>query len=268
MSAPRVSVVMSVYNGSGLLGQAVESLLKQSFVDFELIIIDDKSTDGSLDIISKLAQLDGRIRVIKNDINLGLTKSLNVGIRASVAEYVARMDADDISYADRLLNQVDFLDNNRDCGLVGSWAKVINERGEFIRDLKYPTDHQSVCADLIKYNPFVHSSIMMRKKILEGVGLYDEGYKYAQDYELYFRLSKTCQLANLPLFLVASRVNEGSITSRSNRKQTLCAVRARMSAIRSGLYPITSLVYLSRPIIGLIVPITMRNFVKKLIYKA
>ncbi len=262
----KLSVIMSVYNGSRFLRQAIESILNQSFTDFEFIIIDDASTDSSLEIISGLVIKDERIKVLKNPQNIGLTKSLNKALTEAKGEYIARIDADDFSYPERFKVQVDFLDKNKNIGLVGTWAKIIDGQDEVLREIHNFTEPSDLKKVLIKYNPFFHSSIMIRKSVLVEVGLYDENYQFAQDYELYFRIAQKSDLANISKTLIVYRQTDNSITGKKNRKQLGYVIKAKLKAIKSGQYPKSALVYLIRPVVSWCVPSSLKRCSKRLFY--
>ncbi len=247
---PKVSVIMSVYNGHPFLNQAIESILKQNFTDFEFIIVDDCSSDSSLKIISNYRELDSRIRIITNEQNYGPMKSANIGIKEARGEYIARIDSDDISYPKRLSSQVDFLDKNLDFGLVGSWGDIINSDNTVLRQIKMIVESDDIKNKLIKYNPFFHSAIMFRKEIVDNIGLYDEGFRLAGDYEFYFRVIEKYKVANLPESLIAYRVHENSLTGKKRRKQLSYAIRAKWRAIRRGQYPIYFFFYLLKSCIA------------------
>ncbi len=263
----KVSVIMSVYNGSSFLDQSIESVLKQTFTDFELLIIDDASTDSSFGIIFTWAEKDQRIKIIRNEQNIGLTRSLNKAVGLSTGEYVARIDADDICHPERLVKQVEYLDTQLSVGLVGSWAYKIDELGKTLGQLKYPADSNVIKQKLIRSNLFIHSSIMVRSKLLNNVGGYNSDFRYAQDYDLYFRLLNICELSNIPEFLISSRYSGGSITRSKNRRQTVCAIKARIRAIRSGLYPFYSYIYLARPILGMLIGPDVKRLLVRLSFK-
>jgi glycosyltransferase involved in cell wall biosynthesis len=263
---PKVSVILCVYNGAQFLAEAIESVLKQTFTDFEFIILDDKSTDSSLHIISDFAHRDSRIKIIKNVQNIGLTKSLNIACRVANGQYLARIDADDVCLLERLVRQVAFLDANPNCALVGSWVEIIDEAGNILRTVKYPTGSKDLKKDLIKYNPFFHSSIIMSKDAFYSIGLYNEEFRFAQDYELYFRIAKKYDIANLPEVLISYRESKGTITSVKNRQQISCVIRAKYKAIRDRQYPIWSSVYLLRSCLAWLLPVQIKKGIKRLIH--
>lgn len=266
MSELKVSILMPVYNGESHLKEAIDSILAQSFRDFEFLIIDDGSTDETLDILNEYVRKDERVRVIINKENIGLTKSLNKGIHLANGKYIARMDADDISNPDRLKLQVEFLETNLDHGLVGSWSLEMDEKGnksDVGREL--PVESEKLVKDLISYNPFFHSSIMMRKNIFEKTGLYNEEWKYAQDYELYFRISRFYKIANLPFYLMAQRRSPYSISQRKSRAQAFFAAKARMKAVRKGFYSKWAYLYVLRAYIGWLLPKWLKGYIRRVL---
>ncbi len=265
MEKPKVSVIMSVYNGEEFLKDSILSVLNQIYKDFEFVIIDDASTDNSLEILKNFQKNDSRIKIINNKENLGLTKSLNKAILISSGEYIARLDAGDISLPERIEKQVAFLDNNKDVGLVGSWMYIINTKGETIDEIKYPTNNKEIKEDLIKYNPLVHSSIMFRRSVAHRVNFYDENYKYAQDYNFYFKLSPYTKFANLPMSLVKYRKMPNSITSTKNKKQMSFANRARVYAISEGQYGKFNYIYILKNFLVSLIPTKIKFFIKDLI---
>jgi len=193
-SNPKVSVIMSVYNGEKYLEEAIKSILDQTFQDFEFLIVDDGSSDRTPLILDEYKRKDQRIRIIKNPENIGLTKSLNKAIKEAKGEYIARQDVDDISLPQRLEKQVYFMENNRKIALLGSAVGIIGEENDILRK-KVQCPKNQLTKRLKKRNFFVHGSLMIRKNILERVGFYDEEMKMAQDYELSLRISKVAPIA-------------------------------------------------------------------------
>lgn len=212
MQAKKISVVMPVFNARSYLAEAITSVLEQTFVDFEFIIIDDCSTDGSSEIISKFATVDKRIRTIRNKINggaKGFAKNLNLGINLAECDYIARFDADDVCYKDRLQTQFEYLESNKHVELVGCSVDIINEDSKVQYSVYPAADPANI---LLKRNEIFHPTIMFRK----GVNLYREKMLYCEDYDLYLRfLSEKKEMRNLPEVLLKYRVLTGSI-SRSN----------------------------------------------------
>lgn len=216
-SLPAVSVLLPVFNGAPYLAEAISSILEQSWGNFELIIINDGSTDGSGDIAKRFA--DSRIRYFEQK-NAGLAATLNRGIGLARGAYIARQDADDISKPERFARQLAYLEANPDCGMVGSWADLLREGDAKTLVLKHPTDSTMIKTDLLFDNPFVHSSIMMRKNSLQEVGGYteDPARQPPEDYELWSRFARRYDLANLPEALVIYREVPGSISRSADQK--------------------------------------------------
>ncbi|MFX1384034.1 MAG: glycosyltransferase family 2 protein [Promethearchaeota archaeon] len=180
----KISVIMSVHNSEKFVSKAIESILNQTFKDFEFIIIDDGSIDNSYEITKKYLEIDKRVKLIRNKLNLGLTKSLNKGLKLSKGKYIARQDADDISLTNRLERQLMFLQSNPEyafCGCNGTLKRSGNEIVKFF-DYKALKKHQ------IKENCITHPTIMIKKDIFEKYGYYNEKLTYGQDFELWCRL--------------------------------------------------------------------------------
>jgi glycosyltransferase involved in cell wall biosynthesis len=206
-----VTVLMSVYNGERYLREAIESILNQTFADFEFLIVNDGSTDASQSIIA--AYDDPRIRLVNNPTNIGLAKSLNRGMRLAKGMFVARQDADDISEPERLERQTKFLQDNPQIALVGSWYREIEANGRLRDQVRLPADQTELQWALLFYCPFVHSGVMLRKTLFwQEIGLYNEAFLYAEDHELWLRTSRHHLLTNYPAYLVRYRLNPHSMS--------------------------------------------------------
>ncbi len=211
---PKVSVLMSVFNGDRYLKQAIDSILNQSLIDFEFVIVDDGSSQATKEILA--AQKDPRIQLIINPLNLGLTKSLNIGLAACRGKYVARMDCDDISCPNRLLKQVDYLESNEEIAVVGSQVEYIDSNGNrrggrYWSRLLEPDELRWQC---MFESPFVHSTVMMRTKIIrDTLGGYDENVQTSQDHELWSRVVDKFDCANLNEQLLKFRTHQESVSS-------------------------------------------------------
>jgi len=212
---------MSVYNGERYLREAINSILNQTFRDFEFLIINDGSTDGTAEILKSYD--DHRIKIINNKENLGLTMSLNKGLRLARGEYIARMDADDISELKRLKKQVEFLDMHSSIGVAGINSYLIDERGNILTKMERPTSHEKIMSKILGENQMVHGSLMLRKNLLETCGYYNEGLTFAQDYELLLRLSTVTGLANLSEYLHQWRKNTSAGISVTKRQEQIVA---------------------------------------------
>jgi glycosyltransferase involved in cell wall biosynthesis len=184
-----ISVLMSVYNGKQYLNAAMDSILKQTYADFEFIIIDDGSTDGSLEVLRNYAGIDNRIVLIENKSNIGLPGSLNKGIKIARGKYIARQDADDISALNRLETQLKYAQENSDVDIIGSDCYIIDMDGSIVcitDDYSKITDYKSKL--LNRRAIFPHGSAFIKKDILIKAGLYDTRFYYSQDGELWLRL--------------------------------------------------------------------------------
>jgi len=201
---PKVSVIMPVFNEEDFVGDTIESVLNQTFGNFEFIIINDGSTDGTQDILENYARKDERITILTNENNMGLTRSLNRGIENSKGKYIARIDAGDICHPNRLEKQVKFLDKNRDVYIVGSYHYWINENGRIIGKYKFPTGRKQIKKNLFGFVSIAaHPTLMIRRELFEKTGLYDISYSTSMEYELYIRTIKNgWEIVNLPEFLV------------------------------------------------------------------
>jgi glycosyltransferase involved in cell wall biosynthesis len=261
----KVSVVMAVFNGEKYLREAIESILNQTLRDFEFIIVDDGSNDGTPGILREYKEKDNRIKIITNKENIGLTKSLNKAIKVAKGEYIARQDADDISLPERLEKQVDFLDKNRNVGVVGTFYYEINKEGKVIGRKTFPCDNERLRKSLIKYNPFFHGSVMIRKEVFLKVGLYNENFKKAQDYEFWFRVANFYKLANIPEFLTKRRYIKEMISYKEENEQIYWALKARKEVIKKKQYSKLKYIYLLRPFLVSKTPFTIRQFLRKLL---
>ncbi len=216
---PKVSVLMPVYNGELYLREAIDSILNQTFTDFELIAIDDGSTDGSVAVIKTYT--DPRIRLIANPVNQGLGCILNQGNELARAEYIARMDCDDISLPTRLEKQVRYLDRHPDVAIVGAQAIYIGTNGE-ITDNQHmilrPLEQSSIRWTSSYENPFYHPLVMYRKQILwVKLGGYDPTVSIAEDYEMWLRLlDRNYQGANLAEVLLKYRIHPKSMMNSAS----------------------------------------------------
>lgn len=224
---PLITVVMSVYNGADHLSESIESILTQTFKDFEFIIINDGSTDRTQKIIDSYK--DKRISVI-NQENCGLTKSLNTGISLSKGKYIARQDADDISKPERFERQVAFMEANPAVGLISSFYEMIDDKSKLIGLCKLSVEDGPIRAGLVEINQFCHGAAMMRKKALDDVGMYREFFKYAQDHDLWLRISEKHAVANIPEYLYCYRLSDNAISSRQLLRQSRYAGAAIIQA--------------------------------------
>ncbi|MGQ9574274.1 MAG: glycosyltransferase [Thermoguttaceae bacterium] len=214
MKAPRVSVLMSVYNGACYLREAVESILGQTFGDFEFLIVDDGSTDATAGILAEYQAQDPRIIVLGNHGNLGLTRSLNRGLALARGEYVARHDADDVALAGRLAAEVAHLDRSPQTVLVSANYEIIDAGGDLLEAIRLEGDPMLVRWHLVFFNYIgCHSAVMFRREPVLRLGGYDQSHRYSQDYGLWMRLAELGHLAILPEVLQRHRVHPANLSS-------------------------------------------------------
>jgi len=219
---PLISVVIPVYNGERFLDESIQSILNQTFKDFEFIIINDASTDNSLEIIKKYK--DKRIRLINNKKNQGVSDSTNLGLIAAKGKYIANLGADDISHPERLEKQFNYLEKNPHIFLVGSSATYIDEEGKEIRKFRKYDDYEMLAWRLPKSCSIIYPTTMFKN---EGF-LFNKYFKSAMDYNFYFDLlTHGKNLTNLPEFLIKYRVHEGSMSVYNKEEQTFFANEAK-----------------------------------------
>lgn len=226
-TTPVISVLLSVYNADKYVSLAIESILNQTFANFELIIVDDCSSDTSWDICLKYAQQDNRIVAVRNKLNLGGCETLNVGLKLARGRYVARQDNDDWSYPDRLAKQLKFMETHQDVGIVGGNMEIINKDGKVIGKRTYNYTDGMIRKKIFRYSPFSHPLVMFRKSILDTVGYYNLEYAPADDYDLYFRIGKVSKFANLNEILMKYRVIPTSLTNSRTKKMELATIKVR-----------------------------------------
>ena len=248
MGQPQVSVVIPVWNGERHLKQAIESILGQDFADFELIVIDDGSTDCSAEIVSAFAN-EPRV-VLHKQANAGVVAARNAGLRLAKAEFVAFLDADDIALPGRLARQVAFLRANPEVSVIGTDIAYFNDAKGVIRTQKFPFGAARVAVALETGNPLAQPSVMIRKRMAIEAGGYREAFRFgAEDYDLWLRLSEKHPLDNLPEVLTLYRIHPDSLTHQRRHEQTLGALAASCAHRRR----IAGLV---DPISGILAPLT------------
>jgi glycosyltransferase involved in cell wall biosynthesis len=229
MTAPVVSVVMSVFNGQAFLREAIESILSQTFHDFEFLVIDDGSTDSTAGILASYASRDGRMRVVHHE-NKGRAASLNIGINIATGGYIARMDADDIALPHRLQEQLDFMERHAEVGLLGGAAEVINRAGQILSIYRPPLEDSEIRSTLVHHNVFFHPTVVMRKEVVVASGGYRKALLDADDYDLWLRIAERSQLANLGEPVLRYRIHPDQVSVRNLRHQVLCVLAARTAA--------------------------------------
>jgi len=250
---PLVSVVMPLYNCEQFVRAAIDSILSQTFTDFEFLIIDDGSTDNSLSIARSYT--DSRVQVLAEP-HEGLVATLNRGLSVATGKYIARMDADDISSPRRLVQQIAVLESCDDIVLVGCCARCINIEGEPVGNYVVPDlGGKELVVALCASNQFVHGSIIMRTQAVLAVGSYRDAFLTAEDYDLWLRLGEIGRLAHLPAFLYQLRVHSQSKSVlEGDRRRRACVAQARQYALQRHLYGHDDLDY-TTPFSGAALPV-------------
>lgn len=244
-----VSVIMSAYNEELNITRSIESILNQTYKDFEFVIINDGSTDQTEAIIKKYQKRDSRIRLISKT-NTGLADSLNIGIKYSIGKYIARMDADDVAHKDRLKIQSEYLDNNPEVAMVGSWCYLIDLSTNKKKKCEPPILYEDIKKYMQKDNPFIHSSVMFRKAVVENLGYY-KLTKIMADYNFWIRIAKHYKVVNIPLYLITRYENRNFYNRpcyKGLKKYDIYLLRLKnqFEAVKNfGIYPET-VWYLSR----------------------
>jgi len=215
---PQITVLMAVYNGAKHLHESIDSILSQTMGNFEFVIVDDCSQDNTWEILKSYR--DPRIHLVRNQTNIGLTRSLNIGLNLARAEFVARIDADDLAYPARLDQQLSFLIKNRKVGMAGSWFEIIDESDNVIEVRKLLTESHLLRWRLCFKNHFCHSAVMFRKAAVLESGGYDGSIPFTQDYDLWFRLGLNWEIVNIPEILTKWRKSKNSITALKSNEQT------------------------------------------------
>lgn len=213
-----VSIILPVYNAGKYISEAIESIINQTYQNLQIIIIDDGSTDNSLEIINSFK--DKRINVISRK-NMGLIFTLNEALQYAKGNYIARMDADDISRSDRIEKQVSFLKKNPNISIIGSYATIINESNHIIGYRKPAKHNFSLKATCFLGSPFIHPSVMFNKKLINNELYYSDEFLHAEDYELWSRLATKddIKFSTIPEYLLMYRVLNTSISRTYSEKQ-------------------------------------------------
>lgn len=256
-----VSVIMPVYNAQGYVNAAIRSILGQSAKKWEFLIVDDASTDTSGKIIRKFT--DPRIKILKNKRKLGVARSLNIALERARGNYIARMDADDISLPERLAIQVSYLTTHPNIGVVGSWVFLIDEKGKLIGEKHLPITPEAVKRQLSYVNPFIHSSVMFRKQLFTDYGGYDPRLEGAEDYDLWMRYLRYSKGINLPQILLKYRLTQKSVSSLESARLNRAYARTQFKKVRDYGYPTWQIVFALKAYMSALIPYHL----KKILYR-
>jgi len=244
---PKISVIMSVFNGMPYLTEAVKSILNQTYKNFEFIIVDDASTDGTWRYIRSVR--DKRVKLIKNRDNQGLAKSLNKALRKAQGDYVARMDADDVSLSNRFEKQINFMLKNPSVGLCGTWAKLIDEDNKVIGEVKKPLDDKNIKRMNMWITGIIHPSWLGKKFIFDGLEGYDTRYDLAEDLDFLIR-AKNFRMANISEALLLWRSPQKRRSYSDIEAMYRKSLAVRWDHFRKGNLSNLALVFLTRSLIS------------------
>jgi len=212
---PKLTVLLPIYNVAPYLDQAIESVLSQTFKDFEFLIIDDGSTDDSVAIVEKYT--DSRIKLVKHTVNKGLIATLNEGLALAKGEYIARIDGDDLwSSPDKLQMQFSYLHAHSDCVLIGTAATAIDADGHFLYNMLVPITDEDIQLKMLATNCFFHPSVVFNKKVALELGGFLTSDLYVEDYSLWLRMGRTHTLSNIDKPLLSYRVHTSGVTFKNN----------------------------------------------------
>lgn len=263
----KVSVIMPVHNASKYVEESIQSVLDQTFTDFEFIIINDGSTDLSGTILNKYSKLDNRLKILNNSTNLGVVKSLNIGLKASNGVYIARIDADDIWLKIKLQKQVDRMEEQPMLGLLGTAKMLIDEQGQPIKNKKEHNyfSNAEIRKNILKKNLFCHSSVIYRSEVVSMIGFYNEEFINTEDYEYWIRIINKYRVEILKEMLVYYRISSGMVSLRRRSEQLKYVIRAKMAGFRLLGFKPVYFIYLLKDVLYLTIPDWSIIFKKKIV---
>lgn len=226
-----VDVIMPVYNAAPYLRKSIESILKQTFSNFQFIIIDDGSTDESWEILEHYAKQDTRIILLRNKRNSGICFTRNKWFAYSTAEYIVQMDADDISHPQRIAAQLAFMQENPSVGVCWCHVRCIDRDDKFLREKKYSLHDQDIRKHLFLLNPIAQTSVIIRKEVFNKTDWYDVDYIVTEDLQFRFSIGRYCEFANIDKVLVDYRIH----TKNSSHEQIWRMIRSTINARRQAI---------------------------------
>lgn len=263
-SKPKISVVMAVHNGMPFLLQAVDSILAQTYKNFEFIVVDDASIDKSWKYLKSIK--DRRLVLLQNNKNIGLASTLNKGLKHARGDFIARMDADDISLPKRLEIQLNFMIKNPDIDLCGTWVNKINERGENVGQWKPSIADSSIKRYLGWHTAIIHPTFFAKAKFFKQLNYYDPEYDYAEDYELLMRARSRFKMANIPQKLLRWRLWDNRRSRQSWEKMEKVDFEIKRQAYKRGEFGKSYLIILgAKYLITYVLPYNLKLRVFKLL---
>ena len=223
----KISVLMTSYNASNFIKDSIISIMRQSYKNWELVIVDDCSNDNSVKIIKRFKEK--RIKLFTLNKHIGRTKALNYGLKRVRGKYIAILDADDVAINSRLKKQINFLKKNKTFSLVGSWVEHIDRKNKSLKLVKISIDQKKIKELMISSNIFAHSSIMFNKNLIKSIGNYPTKYIYMQDYAFILKAMKKHSITIMPEYLTKIRITKTSMTHTVPAKQILNEKRFLLS---------------------------------------
>lgn len=267
-NSPALSVVLPVYNGEKYVAETIESVLNQTFTDFEFIIIDDGSTDNTAKITDAFAKKDKRIVAVRQQ-NIGLVDTLNKGLNLAKAKYIARIDADDICLKQRFELQYNYMQQRPNLAVLGGCINIMDESGKFIRKGIYPLKGQEMAKFIVDGSPLAHPAVMLNKELVLKTGGYRKAFTHCEDYDLWLRLfDEGYQIENLPDVIINYRQNLSGISSKFREQQAFATVITKVAhrMRKSGLSdPFDNGIPVSDASLGLIPEVYLKEISNELI---
>lgn len=235
---PKISVIMPAYNAERYISEAIESILCQTFPDFELIILDDNSSDRTWELVSEYAQKDARIIAVHNEKNLDIAGNRNKGIGMSKGKYIVWQDADDVSLPTRLEKLYGYMESHPEVGICGSYLQSFKE-GKDLDIRKYETEDASLRKNIFRFSPVAQPTAIIRKEIFTRIGVYNVSSSPAEDIEMSFRIGELYEFGNVPEVLLRYREHESSATFTRSKKQISETCLVRSSYMKNAHYTCT-----------------------------
>jgi glycosyltransferase involved in cell wall biosynthesis len=264
MISPKITILISIYNGAETLDRCFESIQRQTFQDFEIVCINDGSTDTTKNLLGKWQTTFGeRFKLIENTPGLGLTKSLNKGLELAQGNYTARIDADDWWHREKLEKQIAFLTIHPEYGLIGCNYINITQDKELPVILK--TSDTEIRKSIIQRNPFAHSCVIFDTALVKSVGKYNENVRHGQDYDLWLRVLPESKLYNLPEFLCYRSIDQG-ISLEKQRAQMWQCMKTQVKYIKKYNFSVSNYLYLIEPLIVILSPNWVKNLKRKFLH--
>ncbi|MFT4303209.1 MAG: glycosyltransferase [Candidatus Woesearchaeota archaeon] len=255
-----ISIIIPVFNEENYIQRTINSILKQSYKNYEIIIIDDGSNDNTIKNIPK----NKKIRILKNKKNKGIVYSLNKGIKHSKGEYIARIDAGDISNKKRLEKQINEFKKDKNLGIIGTWCNFIDEKNKEIITLRPPTNYSKIKKEILRHNLITHPTLMIKKEVIEEIGSYTDKFKYNEDYELVIKCIKKYKVKNIPEILTTCLIRKKGLSYKKEKKQRWNSIKLRINAIKKYNYPKHNVIHIIKPLFLLIIPVGMKYKIREI----